>query len=1822
MIEHFQKSADARAIYLEGASGVLDPLLLKTYPNQNLLKKILEEYLEASELPGSVAAAVLSPNPGVFEGVEKWALYEEGVHLFLKAQADREVLESEFSRRRENLVKRKTGLYSPELLKLDQSLESFDSGSTGLLETLEALAGIKAPPAGSEIEALLEAAHRGPDSGADAPLGEWAEALRKALQKLPSADSTRLFEVRCQQYSTSEIDAASFAHFLQTFAAEHDLAVAAPREVSGLIISGKRLAEIQGSQLGRDFEAYAADVKRGLLVSPETLALDHESERLRLFNKLARLELSSKDWGRLNLEIPQFNAGEERLWNALGNAKRFYANAQERDQVFYRRIKAGLEQGMPVVLVAGGFHTEDLLQAAEKDDFSVLLVTPAISGLPEEGLYERHMKGGVSWSAYLKETDGKIPLYESFHRAVRDRLLAQAERNREAVLKEWQDNLVRELARQNRAREIADYTKLLQEPGLEGASEGYRAAWEKNIRRFTAGLRRLKAGGELKGPDIQQLLEPSAIPSRTVLPANLVKGSAISGQAVEALSSLRLAPPEFRSELRSDEEKPAQVPELKAEDRNKVWMLEESPDYRLGEGERAVYYLGSFEGRPAAFGVPKANPEAYMLQRAVLEKFQGSPDLPQLRAVIPESSILVFEPLPPGGAVMAEATGVMNEWSLLQRASVLRRIAETYLALAQKGVLQRDLKPDNIYLPPELFNNTSWTDEDLRLHPPIIFDFELSMLFKPGTLTPEESHKNQYTTEAERGMEAVTQTYAPYGDEVLKTALTKADLREGSKKFQHSPQMDLFAFGVMTAWMFGRDVSGMETQEKLDESITSSHLPDVLKSFLKMMLDKDLVVEDASSAWSRIVQAVRGIEEHYGAEFVEAQPVVPDDTDFKIEAGIHEPTREMTIVDHESDPTLQLDFEYQESQLKLDPALEARLAAYTDRALALVKEMETGGSEDVSRIARELVKLTREAWSEDDLTKDEAKIRRWFEKRLGGSNRLLTTERYYDVSGRTAELNHRILMMTGFDKPEGATRIYLGGDGVNEMAFETDLDHAAVYPMNRFRFLLDEEYPLSEELMKMINLPLEDDTGKFVQRPDPMKNSGVIVKEILSKGIVYSVIRKILAAAAAEDTTPLYRLEQRNPALFYANLSRLFDREMAEGTFQKELAEEIRRKISRPRAESTAEGEALLQYYTSQLKILEEKNAFAQKAREIYEDFRKQFPGPGPFQFIDIGVQGAQQFFIAASVIHFEREKAPAFYQRIGAHSGAVLASYHFTDITDADDTAALEHYRLFYYASEDSLKQRRPVYREAPAESLIATLQMFMMAQYEVKQRAKVEEVARFVRDFPDKGFVMVDMDGTLTNHPQTLDVEPRTTDEIVRLLLRGVPVVVNTLNSADEMRRRVFYPVLSRLEDVGRVDAVTLLGGYGREASQSVSREDGRTPMIFVSMSADGTPTYYPLEERMNKAETTRHFIEHSGRKKFVFLDDQFGPGGYARFAQEVEGGYFLDIESSRNLTSERAVKDRGAVNLVGTQKWLRLINYAIDSQPGGRSELRELAPESLYSAGDMKELALKLAPDAALEPLNLETAERVARTENPADIETGLLSAMLDLESARDAEKKAADARIQASSVFVDQAISAAYEKLQSKFPDRRVNLALDLPAEKEGSWGAELEPALKNSAGWIDRLTLSSSAAEEGGFHVSESLIRIFQNAGIKGIQPDARLQRAEKLRDISGQKKLGLVALTGNSELASGKNWVWAIEHSGDLSKLNPLERAALLKLKVFLALAVALEEDLLPAELLREYGLESLFGGASFALNQNRIGILIDTFHTFMLSEHAIQASA
>jgi hypothetical protein len=87
LIGHFQKEYGIRLIALEGASSRLDPQIFRSFPEQEILKKVFGNYMKNGELAAGPAAAIFNDREASYYGIEDWALYEKGIRLYQEAMA-------------------------------------------------------------------------------------------------------------------------------------------------------------------------------------------------------------------------------------------------------------------------------------------------------------------------------------------------------------------------------------------------------------------------------------------------------------------------------------------------------------------------------------------------------------------------------------------------------------------------------------------------------------------------------------------------------------------------------------------------------------------------------------------------------------------------------------------------------------------------------------------------------------------------------------------------------------------------------------------------------------------------------------------------------------------------------------------------------------------------------------------------------------------------------------------------------------------------------------------------------------------------------------------------------------------------------------------------------------------------------------------------------------------------------------------------------------------------------------------------------------------------------------------------------------------------------------------------------------------------------------------------------------------------------------------------------------------------------------------------------------------------------------------------------
>jgi len=592
LLLYLQKNYGISRVAVEGAAQKLDPALFRSFPDKALLATVLRASMDRGELSGSVAAALMgmqnsSENevhqrePEYF-GIEDWALYEQALKLYLKGVAAQEASLRFLSgpiKKIEDLKKQK---YSPALLAVDRAEKEFQENRKDLSDFLQTLSQVKAPPAGSELALFVEESRESKSVSAELE-AEAREIANRLSSKQPSfqAENRRLLNRESQAFLTGEVDAEQFALTLKEICSREKIECSMSELLSRGAQKHKRLRDIEGTRFFMSLEQYAQSVKAALFETDENQKLDQAAYELALFQRLVKLELSKSDWEKIrNLkEVLTPEAGRARDYQY---PYAFYENAEKRDQIFYEKLKKGARAGETIVMVAGGFHSQGLIERLKASGMSYALVMPSIDRLPDATNYRQHMRGDVSWKSYFTADKGRVNLYEAFVRYIRDQLLGSNELLAPMLMKSWRDELIRDLSRSGRIEEAGHYTVFLDE-WAAGKYPGADAGLQR-LERFFDGLRRLERGGLFQAPQILKLLK--------------MDGPAVSGMSVPSgADSASVLARDSRLQLAAmTEVRPLSVSEAFAGMLKGQWKVTSRQASPQEEGEARVQM--SFPDRP------------------------------------------------------------------------------------------------------------------------------------------------------------------------------------------------------------------------------------------------------------------------------------------------------------------------------------------------------------------------------------------------------------------------------------------------------------------------------------------------------------------------------------------------------------------------------------------------------------------------------------------------------------------------------------------------------------------------------------------------------------------------------------------------------------------------------------------------------------------------------------------------------------------------------------------------------------------------------------------------------------------------------------------------------------------------------------------------------------------------------------------------------------------------------------------------------------------------------------------------------------------------
>ena len=536
LIHQLDKEYGINFIGVEGASGRLDATLFRAFPDESLLRKAFKQYYEAGELTGGSGAALFERGGLPVIGLEDSRLDQECYARYLAASAIRQDAEQILKAVRSRIEAFKKQSYPSALLAIDSLCRRFTKGEPVLAELVRAMAAVEAPNPGTELAILAAKIQNG--GGVSLDLATEIRVLSSLVESgiRDKSDLKSSLSRAKQAYQTEHMEPAAYASLLIRTAREAQITIKVSPALEAVLSFQYRFEKIRGSALFKEFEAYRARVYEKLL--KDTTAQDARraailSEKLDLLEKLAAFELSREEWQKLP-ESPKagfsgvLSEEEERglMQLPVRTFRDFYESAVRREEAIAKNLDRQLKsqdnkgRGTVAVLVLGGFHATGIKAELEKRGISYALLSPRIETLPGEGLYEQHMRGEMSWKAYLKAEHGQVRIYEAFLRAARDRLIDRWQKenplaSRNFILKEWRDNLVRQLAVENRIEETWRYRKFLDEI-TDTSLLGREGTADRLMRRagtFVDGIRSLQASGDLNEKAVANLLRSIHFPS-------------------------------------------------------------------------------------------------------------------------------------------------------------------------------------------------------------------------------------------------------------------------------------------------------------------------------------------------------------------------------------------------------------------------------------------------------------------------------------------------------------------------------------------------------------------------------------------------------------------------------------------------------------------------------------------------------------------------------------------------------------------------------------------------------------------------------------------------------------------------------------------------------------------------------------------------------------------------------------------------------------------------------------------------------------------------------------------------------------------------------------------------------------------------------------------------------------------------------------------------------------------------------------------------------------------------------------------------------------
>ena len=469
LIHLFQKQYGLPLVLLEGGEGKLDSLFFKSFPDEKVKEKILNDYVSKGELSGGEIASILNEEFDTdYYGIETQALYNENKQAFLDAIQKEKEISNRLDQIESGLTQKGESSFSENVKTFHEKQKAFRGESIDLMEYLKTLKTLGLKQEGGsfedrypELNKILaaesnEKSFKGEEF--DAAMTQLIRAFQqKVLTKLPKAKQIEINQM-IQLYRIGQVSQGMLVNRIEEVSKEMNFNPRVPQVLKPTAQHARMLSSLKGTKLFEELETLEGELIQSLPKSEEEKALLKNFYDLEMLRNFAKLELRDKDWQYIKSNQPSsLLKGEETLDPLFTAHYRFYQLAEKRDEALFKNMLQAMKNKKTKlsVVVTGGFHSEGITKKLKDSNIPFILIAPTINKVGDMAQYMNVMQGKISYMRYFKGS-----LWDALAQDYAAKLAASLKKEElTPSLKRWRDRIIQNSIAEGRITQATSYTK-------------------------------------------------------------------------------------------------------------------------------------------------------------------------------------------------------------------------------------------------------------------------------------------------------------------------------------------------------------------------------------------------------------------------------------------------------------------------------------------------------------------------------------------------------------------------------------------------------------------------------------------------------------------------------------------------------------------------------------------------------------------------------------------------------------------------------------------------------------------------------------------------------------------------------------------------------------------------------------------------------------------------------------------------------------------------------------------------------------------------------------------------------------------------------------------------------------------------------------------------------------------------------------------------------------------------------------------------------------------------------------------------------------------